>query len=56
MGEGKEVWDVLEGLRGLPKETPEQWIEWIFAIAKELLGDGKSKRFGREAAAAAPTA
>jgi hypothetical protein len=54
MGEGKEVWDVLEGLRGLPRETPEQWIEWIFAIAKELLGDGKSKRFEREAAAAAP--
>jgi nucleoside 2-deoxyribosyltransferase len=54
MGEGKEVWDVLEGLRGLPRETPEQWIEWIFAIAKELLGDDKSKRFEREAAAAAP--
>ena len=29
MGEGKEVWDVLEGLRELPKETPEQWIEWL---------------------------
>ncbi|MEA2418477.1 MAG: hypothetical protein QOE60_683 [Thermoleophilaceae bacterium] len=54
MGEGKEVWDVLEGARALPKETPEQWIEWLFAIAKELLGDGKSKRFEREAPAAAP--
>jgi nucleoside 2-deoxyribosyltransferase len=54
MGEGKEVWDVLEGLRKLPKETPEQWIEWILQIAKELLGDGKSTRFERKAPTAAP--
>jgi nucleoside 2-deoxyribosyltransferase len=54
MGEGKEVWDVLEGLRKLPKETPEQWIEWLLAIAKELLGGGKSKRFERKAPAATP--
>jgi hypothetical protein len=49
MGEGKEVWDVLEGLRALPKETPEQWIEWLLKIAEELLGGGKSKRFARKA-------
>jgi hypothetical protein len=49
MGEGKEVWDVLEGLRELPKETPEQWIEWLLKIAEELLGGGKSKRFERKA-------
>jgi nucleoside 2-deoxyribosyltransferase len=48
MGEGKEVWDVLEGLRALPKETPEQWIEWLLKIAEELLGGGKSKRFERK--------
>jgi nucleoside 2-deoxyribosyltransferase len=49
MGEGKEVWDVLEGLRALPKETPEQWIEWLLKIAEELLGGGKAKRFERKA-------
>ena len=54
MSEGSEVWDVLEGLRKLPKETPEQWIEWLLAIAKELLGGGKSKRFARTPAAAQP--
>jgi nucleoside 2-deoxyribosyltransferase len=54
MGEGKEVWDVLEGLRKLPKETPEQWIEWILQIAKELLGDGTSKRFERGAPEGVP--
>lgn len=54
MSEGKEVWDVLDGLRHLPKETPEQWVEWLFAIAKELLGDGKPKRFDRKAPAVAP--
>jgi nucleoside 2-deoxyribosyltransferase len=54
MGEGKEVWDVLEGLRELPKETPEQWIEWLLAIAKELLGGGKSNRFERKAPVSQP--
>jgi hypothetical protein len=47
MTEGKKVWDVLEGLRELPKETPEQWVEWLFAIARELLGGGGSQRFER---------
>jgi len=53
MAEGKKVWDVLEGLRELPKETPEQWIEWLLAIAKELLGGDKGKRFDRAAPATA---
>jgi hypothetical protein len=39
---GKKVWDVLEGLRELPKETPEQWVEWLIKIGEELLGGGKS--------------
>ena len=47
MSEGKEVWDVLEGLRELPKETPEQWVEWLIKIGEELLGGGKSKRSER---------
>ena len=54
MSEGKEVWDVLEGLRKLPKETPEQWVEWILQIAKELLGGGKSTRFERTAPVSQP--
>jgi nucleoside 2-deoxyribosyltransferase len=54
MAEGKEVWDVLEGLRALPKETPEQWVEWLIKIGEELLGGGKSKRFDRKGKAAAP--
>jgi nucleoside 2-deoxyribosyltransferase len=53
MGEGKEVWDVLEGLRELPKETPEQWIEWLLKIAEELLDGDKPKRFERKAPASA---
>lgn len=54
MGEGKKVWDVLEGLRELPKETPEQWVEWLLAIAKELLGGG-DKRFERAPAVSEAT-
>jgi hypothetical protein len=55
MSKGKDIWDVLEGLRDLPKETPEQWIEWLLKIAKELLSDDKSARFDRTPPAAAPT-
>jgi hypothetical protein len=29
---GKKVWGVLEGLRELPKETPEQWVESIARV------------------------
>ena len=54
MSEGKEVWDVLEGLRELPKETPEQWIAWLIKIGEELLGGGKSKRFERKAPVSQP--
>jgi nucleoside 2-deoxyribosyltransferase len=54
MSEGKEVWDVLEGLRALPKETPEQWVEWLIKIGEELLGGGKSKRFERKPAVSEP--
>jgi nucleoside 2-deoxyribosyltransferase len=54
MNEGKEVWDVLEGLRDLPKESPEQWVEWLIKIGEELLGGGKSKRFERKPAVSEP--
>jgi hypothetical protein len=53
MTEGNKVWDVLDGLRDLQKETPEQWVEWLFAIAKELLGGDEGKRLERTAPATA---
>ena len=30
--EGEEVWDVLEGLREMPKETPKQLFNWLVKI------------------------
>jgi hypothetical protein len=54
IAEGEEVWDVLEDLRELPKDAPEQLIAWLKAIAEKLLGGGKPTRFKREAAAAQP--
>jgi nucleoside 2-deoxyribosyltransferase len=54
IADGEEVWDVLEDLRELPTDTPEQLIAWLKAIAEKLLGGGKSTRFKRDAAAAQP--
>jgi hypothetical protein len=53
--EGGKVWQVLEDARHLPTDTPEELIDWLKAIAVDLLGGGKSKRFQREAPAAQPT-
>ena len=53
MAEGKEVWDVLELLRDLPKDTPEDLAKWILAIGEHLAGGDKGKRFDRGKAPAA---
>jgi nucleoside 2-deoxyribosyltransferase len=34
--EGQEVWDVLEAIRDLPKDTPEDLVKWLAEIAKRL--------------------
>jgi nucleoside 2-deoxyribosyltransferase len=52
---GSEVWDVLEGLRHMPKDTPEQLLKWLEEVAKLLLGGEATKRFTRKAPAAQPT-
>jgi hypothetical protein len=35
--EGNLVWDVLETLRGMPTDTPDELAAWIMAIGKKLL-------------------
>jgi nucleoside 2-deoxyribosyltransferase len=39
MNEGKEVWDVLETLRGHPTETAAELVAWLNAIAKALVAE-----------------
>jgi nucleoside 2-deoxyribosyltransferase len=53
--EGGKIWKVLEDARDMPRDTPEELMDWLEAIAKDLLGGGKSKRFQREAPTAQPT-
>jgi nucleoside 2-deoxyribosyltransferase len=53
--EGGKVWQVLEDSRHMPKDTPEELIAWLKAIAKDLLEDEATKRFTRKAPAAQPT-
>jgi nucleoside 2-deoxyribosyltransferase len=36
MREGNEVWDVLEALRDHPKDSPEEVVAWLHAIARAL--------------------
>jgi nucleoside 2-deoxyribosyltransferase len=50
ISEGEEIWEVLEGLRHLPTDTPEQLVAWLMAIGKALAGGGKAKRFERAGA------
>lgn len=51
--EGAHIWQVLEDTR-MPTDTPEELIAWLTAIAEDLLGGGKSKRFARKGPAAQP--
>jgi len=37
IAEGNTVWDVLETLRHLPTDTPEQLVAWLNAIGKALV-------------------
>jgi len=52
--EGEEVWDVLEGLREVPKETPEQLFAWLVKIGEHLIAGDMSGRFKRGGAKPAP--
>jgi nucleoside 2-deoxyribosyltransferase len=52
--EGEEVWDVLEGLREMPKETPEQLFAWLVKIGEHLIAGDKGGRFKRGEAQPAP--
>ena len=52
--EGEEVWDVLEGLREMPKETPEQLFAWLVKIGEHLIAGDMSGRFKRGEAQPVP--
>jgi len=52
--EGGEVWDVLEGLREMPKETPEQLFAWLVKIGEHLIAGDMSGRFKRKSPEPAP--
>jgi nucleoside 2-deoxyribosyltransferase len=53
--EGGEVWNVLQLVRDLPTDTPEELVHWVTTIGEHLLGGEVSKRFARKAPAAQPT-
>ena len=54
--DGEEVWDVLEGLRDVPKDTPKQLFDWLVKIGEHLLEGDKGGRSQRTEAQPAPTA
>jgi nucleoside 2-deoxyribosyltransferase len=50
IAEGEEVWDVLEGLRHMPTDTPQQLAAWVMAIGEQLIKGDAAKRFDRKGA------
>jgi hypothetical protein len=50
IAEGEEVWDVLEGLRHMPTNTPQQLAAWVMAIGEQLIKGDAAKRFDRKGA------
>lgn len=53
--EGEEVWDVLELLREMPKDTPEHLFEWLVKIGEHLIAGDAGGRFERGQPQPAPT-
>jgi nucleoside 2-deoxyribosyltransferase len=52
--EGGEVWDVLELLRDMPKDTPEQLFAWLVKIGEHLIAGDASGRLTSAAPQPAP--
>jgi nucleoside 2-deoxyribosyltransferase len=52
--EGGEVWDVLELLRDMPKDTPEQLFAWLVKIGEHLIAGDATRRFTRKSPQPAP--